>query len=104
MDLANGSISVDHDVEMSEKVLRTAQLEEILTQGEKSQSTNEGKTCLLLYSIYMMVVKCYDICDQDYFSNFKIKKIIVINDALFCLLISGWWEVDYQRSLQQNGV
>ena len=27
-----------------EKVLRTAQLEEVLTQGEKSQSTSEGKS------------------------------------------------------------
>ena len=28
---------------MSEKILRTAQLEEVLTEGEKSQSTSEGK-------------------------------------------------------------
>ena len=41
-DLANGNISVDHDVEMSERVLRTAQLEELLTHGDKSQSTTEG--------------------------------------------------------------
>ena len=34
---------------MLKKVLRTAQLEEVLTQGEKSQSTSEG---IVSYQIY----------------------------------------------------
>ena len=39
---------------MLKKVLRTAQLEEVLTQGEKSQSTSEG---IVLYQIFPRLCK-----------------------------------------------
>lgn len=35
-------MNVDLEIQTSEKLLRTAQLEEVLTEGEKSQSITEG--------------------------------------------------------------